>query len=547
MPLFPTIWRRLSCLRGFRITLCGAPQHEAKTLTRSRGSKQKDIPNNDYSAKKLVAKLSPQETQVQTPINPEFSYGNLNILREPFVNISTYTLNNFPNTVMKPAIFTFLFLLGSMLGGFTASCNQSHSDPVTDYINHRINPIQKPGDISRLCETLAEHRLVLLGEATHGTLEFYAWRAHITRNLISRHGFRYVAVEGDWASIYRLNAYVKGKPGAGSSAIDIMRSFNRWPQWMWANETTAELIEWMREYNLNLPEAQRAGFYGMDVYGQWEAFDELMKFADDYLDEEARELIRQGAACFDTGNRDDWGYARAYQQRGHNCDPILSEIVAHLESHFARLNPEHEEKTTWIYQKQNARVVNHAENFFRLAVYQNQDSWNSRVSHMWKTVKMLDQKYGSRAGGIVWAHNTHVGDAAYSAMSQSGMENIGQLSRNEWGNREVFILGFGTYSGKVNAGSQWGSSMQIMQIPEAMEGSIEHLLSHAKTDQFYWIFDDEDRESEWLSTAILNRAIGVVYNPFNESGNYVPTIVPRRYDGFLFVRNTHALKPVRQQ
>jgi erythromycin esterase len=195
--------------------------------------------------------------------------------------------------------------------------------------------------------------------------------------------------------------------------------------------------------------------------------------------------------------------------------------------------------------KQNAWVVRNAEDFFRLAVTDNTGSWNSRATHMWETVQRLLDKHGDDSRAIVWAHNTHVGDADATTMRYQDMVNIGRLSRRDLGRDQVFITGFSTYTGRVNAGSNWGSRMERMRVPEGIDGSYENIFAQLGHKQFYLLFDDKDRNNPLLNEFIGHRAIGVVYNPRQEAGNYVPTILPQRYDALIFIRETNPLQPVR--
>jgi erythromycin esterase len=416
-------------------------------------------------------------------------------------------------------------------------------DDLAGYLAAKARPAEGAGELHGIMEKAGSRRLVLLGESSHGTAEFYRWRSDITRRLITENGFSFIAVEGDWASIYRLNKYVKNLPGSGSSARQVLRGFDRWPEWMWANTEIEDLAEWLREYNNHLAPAEKVGFYGMDVYGQWQAMDDLIDYAGKHLPEYFP-LINRNLQCFAAYDRDEWVYARAVTGRGHrSCEEGLREVIDLLKAESSRLRSK--DGREFFRAKQNAWVVSNAEDFFRLAVLDNRGSWNSRATHMWETVQRLFNEYGPGSRGIVWAHNTHVGDAGATTMRYQEMVNIGMLSRRDLGKENVFITGFGTHHGRVNAGSGWGSEMQIMRVPEGMEGSWENLAGRLGHESFYLVFDEEDRNHPLLNRFIGHRAIGVVYNPRQESGNYVPSILPHRYDAFIFIRETGPLKQVR--
>ncbi len=419
----------------------------------------------------------------------------------------------------------------------------SETDELVDYFSGKAVPVDSGADLDEIIALAGSRRLALLGEASHGTTEYYRWRSEITKRLITEKKFSFVAVEGDWASIYRLNKYVKDLPGARNSARRVLLDFDRWPEWMWANSDIEELAEWMRDYNKNLPDNEKVGFYGMDVYGQWDAMDDLIEYTGKYLPEH-HALISRNLQCFANYDRDEWVYARAVTGRGHpSCEGELSEVVELLQGLAQESNGKDARK--FFRAKQNAWVVRNAEDFFRLAVTDNTGSWNSRATHMWETVQRLMDKYGDDSRAIVWAHNTHVGDADATTMRYQDMVNIGRLSRRDLGRDKVFITGFSTNTGRVNAGSSWGSRMERMRVPEGIDGSYENIFAQLGHKQFYLIFDDKDRNHPLLNEFIGHRAIGVVYNPRQEAGNYVPTILPQRYDALIFIRETNPLQPVR--
>lgn len=434
-----------------------------------------------------------------------------------------------------------LSILVFLLSSACLATENRKADKLNDWFSPKANALNTADDLDALINQAASKSLVLLGEASHGTAEFYAWRAEITKRLIKEHGFSFVAVEGDWASIYRLNKYVKHKKGAPSSALEAMQQFSRWPEWMWGNTIVAELIDWMHAYNADRDAEERVGFYGMDVYGQWEAMDDLLAYAEVYMPEHYETILKK-TTCFAHFDRDHWAYARATARYNYSCQDELEGLVS-LMAGLANTLEAKDEKT-YFRAKQNALVLQNAEAYFRLAMQQGNNAWNSRAEHMWLSVKRLFEHYGSSSKGIVWAHNTHVGDADATRMGRQGMVNIGKLSRAEMGKKQVFITGFGTYSGTVNAGSQWESPMQIMTVPNAAPGSIEDAFSQFPHPDFLLVFDEADRKQAFLQEHIHHRAIGVVYNPRNESGNYVPSLLTQRYDAFIFIRHSHALNPV---
>lgn len=444
---------------------------------------------------------------------------------------------------MKKTTLFFIALFSLSTFVFCSPVAGDDNHRLVEYFSSKAVPLASTSDLDRIIAEAGNRKLALLGESSHGTSEFYSWRAKISKRLISEKKFSFIAVEGDWASIHRLNQYVKNAPGALKSAKEVLRSFKRWPEWMWANTDIEQLAEWLRKYNMNLPDHKKVGFYGMDVYGQWEAMDDLLEFTKKYLQEHHPEIQRK-VQCFAHYDRDEWMYAMSVSRKQYSsCQSGLIEVVNLLGTLRVENNAAKDRK--FFRAEQNALVVKNAEDFFRLAIADNTASWNSRANHMWLSVKRMLKLYGPDSKGIVWAHNTHVGDSDATSMHLHGRVNIGNLSRNELGRGKVFIIGFGTYTGRVCAGSKWGSAMEKMQIPPGRKDSYEDIFSRLEQENFYLLFDQDDRNNQLLNQYRGHRAIGVVYDPRNEAGNYVPTILPQRYDAFIFIRHTNPLEQVR--
>jgi|SRR5690625_132917 len=400
--------------------------------------------------------------------------------------------------------------------------------------------ISLEGDASldQLISAAGDKELVLLGEASHGTHEYYLWRDKISRRLIAEKGFNFIAVEGDFASLYQLNRYVKNLDGAASSAKEVLSRLYRWPTWMWANEEVVALAEWLREYNDSLPQDEKVGFYGMDVYDEWNSKAVVLDLLKS-TNLEVYDYVKKEYSCFQPHIGDSWGYATAVRMGKEACAAATKRVVTYIRNHrdtFTNLTDD-----AYFYLLQNAIVVHNAEDFYRESVASaGSVSWNSRVHHMHETVQELLNVYGENAKGIVWAHNTHIGDAEYTSMRNRGETNIGQLSREALGSNRVFLIGFATYQGKVMAGSSWGAPMEEMTIPRAIKKSIEHKLNKVGLPSFYLIFDEDDRKEKNLKTT-GHRAVGVVYNPRGDRYQFIPTIVPLRYDALLFFKETTSL------
>lgn len=403
-------------------------------------------------------------------------------------------------------------------------------------------PLKPESNLDPLIVTAGEKKLVLLGEASHGTHEYYLWRDKISRKLIESHDFNFIAVEGDFASLYQLNRYVKNMEGAESSARNVLLKLNRWPTWMWANEEVVALAEWLREHNDRLPNHKKVGFYGMDVYDEWESKAEVLALLKD-LDETIFQYVQSQYDCFHPHKGESWQYARAIKAGQKDCSEATKKVVDFIRDNrdkFHQLSND-----TYFYLLQNAIVLHNAEEFYRESVASKSSvSWNSRVYHMHGTVNDLFALYGENSKGIVWAHNTHVGDASYTNMRNVGEKNIGQLSRELLGNENVFLIGFSSYKGKVMAGPSWGARMEKMTIPKAVSGSLEAELNKIDMDEFYILFDKEDRMEKNLKV-MGHRAVGVVYNPKGDRRQFVPTVVPLRYDAVIFFKETTALHTLR--
>ncbi len=421
------------------------------------------------------------------------------------------------------------------------NCKGADNNLVT-HLQSKAIIFDKISDIDHVIGIAADKRLVLMGEASHGTHEYYVWRDSISRELISRHGFQFIAVEGDWASLYELNRYVKNMPGAAQNAGEVLKGLDRWPQWMWGNEEVMALAEWLRDYNDGRPESLKVGFYGMDVYDEWRSKDALLSI----LQHSAPDLYiqaREHLECFSLFERDSWLYARSVASGVSDCSERMAELVALIEEERSALDGLSDYE--YVNLLQNAMVFKNAEKFYRkTTTRRDASSWNSRATHMHKTVGRLLDLYGEEAQGIVWAHNTHIGDARYTDMAGLNQVNIGQLSREQHGEENIFLIGFGTFRGTVQAGSSWGSRRQKMRIPRAISGSFEKMCYNTGLDQFLLHFDDDDRNHPEFTKAIGNRAIGVVYNPQNDFRQFVRTVVPYRYDAFMYFEETNALRPL---
>lgn len=401
-------------------------------------------------------------------------------------------------------------------------------------------------DFASAFDRFADARIVLLGEATHGTHEFYAARAKITRHLIERHGFNIVAVEGDWPDIARIDGYVRAssvRPAGGEP-------FARFPTWMWRNQEVQAFADWLRGHNATLPKEQRTSLRGLDVYSLGQSIQAVITYLDQHCPEAAPEARRR-YGCLTPWQDEPQHYGRAVEYGGlAKCEDAM---VAQLQSLLARRmelsakdGPAAGE--AFLDAEQNARIARAAEQYYRLMYRGGVESWNLRDRHMFDTLQTL-MAHTRDAGAVVWAHNSHVGDASATAMGWQGEFNIGELVRKAYGDQAV-LIGFGTDRGTVAAASDWGADMQIMNVTPARDDSWEGAfrrtgLARSLTD---WRGGRNRELVSALSQARLERAIGVVYRPRSElTSHYFKAVLAEQFDAWVWFEETRAVTPLGHQ
>lgn len=395
--------------------------------------------------------------------------------------------------------------------------------------------------IDKLVEKIGDAKYVLLGEASHGTHEYYTLRMAISKRLIEQKGFSFIAVEGDWPDCYRVNRYVKNYMDTGETAVDVLHDFNRWPTWMWANWEIVALAEWLRKHNEKLPVNKKAGFYGLDVYSLWESLDAIIKYLDK-KDPKTKHTAVNALKCFEPYSDDEGqSYARSSLMVPKLCEEEVIDLLIQVRKNMATYNTDPE---AVMSAEQNASVIANAEHYYRAMVRPGPESWNIRDHHMVDTLERIMKFHGENAKAIIWEHNTHIGDARATDMASEGMVNVGQLVNEEHKHKGVFSVGFGSYKGTVIAGHAWGELMQEMDVPEAMPGSWENAL-HQLGSKNRIVFMNEKMREKIGNKKFGHRAIGVVYQPHYEHyGNYVPSLMPYRYDAFIYLDETTALHPL---
>ena len=401
-------------------------------------------------------------------------------------------------------------------------------------------PVNELGDLYPLLEAVGDSKIVLLGESTHGTSEFYRWRAEFSKRLIQEKGFSIIAVEGDWPSASQVNRYINDFTTSYENAAHLLvQSFARWPTWMWANEEIADFVEWLKNFNASA--TRKTGFYGIDVYSLWESMEEIIHYLND-VDPSGVDvkLAKQAFSCFDSSNRDPENYAVSSASFSTDCSDEVAKLLASILSNTAFYS--HEEEAH-LNLHINSLVTKNAEQYFRAMIKRGAESWNIRDRHMVETVNELRNYHGQEARIIIWEHNTHIGDARATDMKDDKMVNVGQLLREQNPPEDVYAIGFGSYEGTVIAAETWETPSQEMTLPPGIKNSWEYLLHKTGAFDKLLIFNDSNRRlfDRWIG----HRAVGVVYNPKYEArGNYVPSMISQRYDAFLFFDQTRALKPL---
>ncbi|KAK9358173.1 putative erythromycin esterase [Lipomyces starkeyi] len=382
-------------------------------------------------------------------------------------------------------------------------------------------------------------RIVLIGDASHGTSEFYRARAAITKRLIEKYGFTIVAVEADWPDARTVDRYAR--QGIAGKDGDPLASFNRFPTWMWRNQEVKDFIQWLQQHNLQRPAAERAGFYGLDLYSLKSSIRAVLDFLDK-TDPEAAKAARQRYGCLTPWLEDPERYGLAALKRGQApCEESVVRTLVDLLS--KRLEYARQDSEGFIDAEMNARLVRDAEEYYRAMYHGSDFSWNLRDTHMFETLeRLLAEKSGSKA--IVWAHNSHIGDAQHTGMGMHRNEiNIGQMCREQYGD-EVAIIGCGFNTGTVAAAHEWDGPMEVMKVQPSLNGSYERLM--LKTGLPSFLLDlregQHDELREALMEARIERFIGVIYRPLTERwSHYSEAVLPKQMDAYVWFRDTHAV------
>ncbi len=422
---------------------------------------------------------------------------------------------------------------------------------LADLVHEGAHPLTGSAeDYDPLLKLIGDARLVLLGEASHGTHEFYRERAQITKRLILEKGFTAIAAEADWPDAYRVNRYVSGMSD-DADAVEALGGFKRFPAWMWRNADVLDFIGWLRAHNDDLPPGRpRVGFYGLDLYSLHTSIAAVLTYLEK-VDPEAAQQARQRYACFDHFGKDEqaYGYATGLGI-AESCEEEVVRQVLDLHHHameYARRDGRIA-ADDYFWASQNARLVMNAERYYRMMFRGRASSWNLRDSHMAETLDLLLDFLSSQqpqAKIVVWEHNSHLGDARATRMGADGEWNVGQLVRQRHG-RDAILVGQTTHHGTVTAASNWDGPAERMRVRPALPNSYESLFHEAGIPRFLLTFDNKvDHLATALREPLLERAIGVIYRPETErQSHYFDARLSEQFDAVIHFEETRAVEPL---
>ena len=417
-------------------------------------------------------------------------------------------------------------------------------------IRHAAEPLTgSPRDFDPLLDLVGDAHFVLLGEATHGTHEFYRERAQITKRLIREKGFCAVAAEADWPDAYRVNRFVRGTSD-DADAVDALGGFKRFPQWMWRNADVLDFVGWLREHNDGQKKDERkAGFYGLDLYSLRASIEAVLAYLAKF-DPASAKRARKRYACFDHFGKDTQSYGLA---TGLGMAPTCEDAVVNELVELRLREAEYLQRDgrvaadEFFCAEQNAFLIRNAEQYYRTMFQGEVSSWNLRDRHMLETLVGLVahlEQFSKPVKVVVWAHNSHLGNARATQMSERGEFNLGQLARERFGHQAV-LIGFTTHSGTVTAASEWDAPAERKRVRPAVPESYEMLFHHAGHPRFWLEFEKHPEVAFNLRGARLERAIGVIYRPETELGShYFTARLPDQFDAVLHFDQTRAVEPL---
>ena len=393
-------------------------------------------------------------------------------------------------------------------------------------------------DLGPLLARIGNARLVLLGEASHGTAQFYRMRDRITRLLVEQLGFGMVCIEADWPDASAIDHYVRRRERQSSE----WKAFTRFPEWMWRNQEVASFVEWLRAFNEPRPPEQRVTFHGLDIYSLSTSIDAVLRYLDE-VDPEAARSARSRYGCLTPWESDPAAYGRMARGGGlRECEHEVAAMLGDMLQRRVQYSALDGER--YADAVHNARLVASAERYYRTLYYGSVQSWNLRDRHMFDTLQALLQAGGDSAKAVVWAHNSHLGDARHTEMSARGEHNVGQLCRQAFG-RNAYLVGFGTDHGTVAAADDWGAVMQVMTVRPSHPRSYEHQCHASGVPSFLLPLRPAGELRQLLLEPRLERAIGVIYRPASEmASHYFQAVLPRQFDEYCWFDETSAVQPL---
>jgi erythromycin esterase-like protein len=417
----------------------------------------------------------------------------------------------------------------------------------TTHIREAALPLTaEKNNYDELLEWVGDNRFVLIGEASHGTHEFYKERAEITKRLLTEKGFRAVIAEADWPDAYRVNRFIQGI-GSDATAGEALSDFKRFPSWMWRNQVMLEFTDWMQHFNRD--RELKAGFYGMDLYSLHSSIDAVLHYLEN-VDPDAAHRARERYSCFEAFADDAQAYG--YATTSGQAEPCEEEVVGQLVE-LRRKQPEILSRDGQIamdeffFAEQNALLVRNAEQYYRSIFRGRASSWNLRDQHMVESLESMVahlDKQSAPTRVVVWAHNSHLGDARATSMGRRGEWNVGQLMRQKHPGQTV-LVGFTTNSGTVTAASNWGEPAERKRVRPALAGSCERLFHETNVPKFLLNLRENNEAVELLRKPRLQRAIGVIYLPQTERySHYFETILPHQFDVMIHLDETRAVEPL---
>ena len=412
---------------------------------------------------------------------------------------------------------------------------------------HLVELTREAHDYDALLALIGKSRFALLGEASHGTLEFYRERIRITQRLVTEMGFTAIAVEADWPDAWRVNRYVRGVSD-DRNADEALSGFRRFPSWMWRNTEVRDFVEWLRDFNRTRPQHLQVGFYGLDLYSLFSSMEAVLKYLDEHDPEEARRA-RARYACFDhaKGDSQAYGYAASYGIAATCEDEVVQQLREMNQRVAQAMAASGMERDELFYAQQNARLVHNAEEYYRTMFRGRVSSWNLRDCHMSETLLALDRHLaasGTAPRFAVWAHNSHLGDASATEMGDMGEWNLGQLTRDRHGS-EAVLVGFSTHRGWVTAATEWDEPPQRKRVRDGLEGSWEDVFHRTGADRSLLVLRGNEDVRPLAMERRLQRAIGVIYRPDTERmSHYFETTLAEQFDAVIHIDETNALPPL---